>query len=196
MDGEILIYPRLEELTYLGSGRFAGKTTEGWQLYNRNGRPLLTEAYDAISTIDNSYMIVLDKGSFALIDTSGSLVIPFTSCRLEPLENGYFSGKTRDLSLVFHPGNAEYSDTLTVTEHWMSNGWINGKTAKNQPYLRRFGHAERLVLPTLAKPEIVGDLVLIETNGNYTVYNQQLQRVLPKSVKTFGVLKGKDWSSG
>jgi hypothetical protein len=188
ISGEELIPPIQDEIRYLNHDLFALRKDSEWQIVTRDGVEPNKLIFSEVQAFENGYALAQMKGASVLIDSTVNVVFESLEGTIKNAGSGFYTVENTGKTVVFRPDN-QLRDTIFSTEKNLQNGWVSGKV-KEQRYLRKLGSKERVFVKATAIPEVVGDLILIDKNGLFTVMKTDGTLVFPKNKKWKGLEKG------
>ncbi|HLP55549.1 MAG TPA: hypothetical protein VK151_10995 [Fluviicola sp.] len=186
--GNELIPPIQDEIRYLNSDLFAIRNEAEWKIITREGIAPGELVFTDVEPFENGYALARTKEASVLIDRDARIVFQATEGRIKSSGSGFYTVENTGKTIVFRSDN-QLRDTILSTEKNLHNGWVYGKV-KEQRYLRKLGSKERVFVKSTAVPEVVGDLILIDKNGLYTVMKTDGTLVFPKNKKWKAFEKG------
>ncbi|ASS47753.1 MAG: hypothetical protein A3D31_18170 [Candidatus Fluviicola riflensis] len=188
IDGEELIPPIQDEIRYLNNDLFALRNEEEWKIITRDGVLSNDLVFTEVQPYENDFAIARMKGSSVLIDRDVNVVFQSNEGAIKAAGSGFYTVESIGKMIVFKPDN-QLRDTILSAEKHLQNGWVYGRM-KEKRYLRKLGSKERIFVKSTAMPEVIGDLILIDKNGLYTVMKTDGTLVFSKNKKWKSVEKG------
>ncbi|MDH4474456.1 MAG: hypothetical protein QE487_17755 [Fluviicola sp.] len=186
--GEELVQPIQDEIRYLNNDLFALRNETEWKIVSRDGVLSSDLIFTNVQVFENGYALAQMKGSSLLIDRDAKVVFQSNEGTIKVAGSGFYTVESKGKTIVFRPDN-QLRDTILSAEKNLQNGWVYGKI-KEQRYLRKLGSKERIFVKSTAVPEVIGDLIIIDKNGLYTVMKTDGTLVFPKNKKWKAVEKG------